>query len=1067
MPHVGAKEGHELLAGDNRNVCARYAGRTGNDAIAELASPTNGMPNPDLTDLDARGELRDWVLGAPERPDGWNAYGRQLTRVLSSGAHAPLRGTEPQKQNTAGRLPFSRYFFQLDGPLAPGGPIPDPAARARIAGPQEAPKVKVVPKGGAVGYRAADYWDSFAWIYGDDPERSNLLTPAAPFVRVTIGQGQTTETTLPTKPADATGVALLRSLPNGPKDSARVQRRLDLRGKRPKTHPLYGPYRKDALVVHEGSPNRTEIGAFGQHPAPRVFRSRSFGTLQEMDVELGYRLKGPGGPSASQRMALEKVNGRAEREAVAWEPRGSAVPDGADGWSPEFVGAVGELYRLPTENGGEWWPIGRHAEILTNDPAKWPEGQPRPVRVERSRRDASGAPAPKNPLDAPEVKGAIEAPPGRYAFYTTNELAGSLHGPDEESAPSPPRVVTLRDSGLAAGGAASGVTDQAARVYGPSPQMIANARLTDYGNDGLDLDWDSPNVPGVRLEPVEGGFSVDDTSADTDVDVVKTSDYFEVNPSARHTARWRWAFSRRISGTADAVVRYFAEASDLDGNPVPGSAVGTVLPLASATGTAWARPTFGAPGTAAPAPAGARFARILFRDVGASGAGNARDLAYTVTHIGAWKGAAPRKRYPLALGLSSRGSEGRPAPPQEDPAHPYPPGPFCHVVEDPEDGAPGIPGGYVEYWAPPGTPPSPENFMRGMRKPVGPNEDRVLSAHVGCEEVNDFPALLLPTVVKDAAGKVLLKNPPLATLSGDVVWMRRHLAYRTPPNVAYLEFVGGSVGDGLIRAIGFQDERDPGNGLPTPFTNAHPLSGFLTVALDTDVPGKPVALAPRKTAAWIRAGAVITHASDDAGNRVTAAVLSYRAADAAAGLNAAPWRPSLAAVLANGGTRRFLEVRVELSTTDATKSPEVREIFLDLKREDPVLLRPDGSEFLGGARVDNLGVPQRQDGVILREYADGSRGREALGERPPRVLKGFTIECFTDEAAEESRELQRGESGDPVIEDWYRRYGVAFFGADLDPDLSGYMPTQENGRDGYWRHTAEVEEAELTAEEPI
>lgn len=1075
MPHLGAETGHELLSGDNASVMAYHGGPA-------VLSSRNGMPTPDLRDLDPSGDLRDWRLGAPPRPDGWGAYVRQLTRIQGTNAqgepkHVSVGGSRAHKQNLS-KLPFHRQFILFDEPVLTGNPLPDPARRAKIAPPEET-RVKVVDKPGAVGFKAGLYHRSYVWIFGEDPEHSDDITPAAPSIRVEVAQGQTMEDEIPMeqRPEGATGYGPLCSAPDGPKSSMRLQERVDLR-KVGRKHKLKGPFRRTATVVTEDSENRSEVGNFEELGKPRVFRSKAAGTLEEFDTRVGYRLSTRRGPTASQKTARARSPEKGERRALAWQPKDP--PAAADGWSPEFVGEDGELYRVPAKDGGEWWPLGRHCEILTNDPAKWPDDSPAPVRIERSRKDESGAPAPKTPLEQPVVAGVVSATPGRYLVYTTNELYGGLWEADEESAPGPPRIVTLRDAGLAAGTGPSGTTDRAIRIYRPSPQSIDNARFTDLSNDGIDLDWDTFSRPAVSVTTGESALTVDDTSGDTSSagEDLKVSSYFRVDPDRIQAVRMRYDVTRRSGGLAEAQIRYYVGTEDADGNLQPGAQTGSATVVASrnSLGAAWEKKKLG-PGTGSAVPSNAKFGRLVFRNRWESG--NGRNIAYRVTHIGFWRGAAPRKRYPRAIGLGAKGTESRPAPAAEDPEHPYPPGPYCHLVEAPEDGAPGIPGNYIEYWAPPGTPPSADNFMSRMRVPVKPGVDTILSAYVGSEDAAGGTisggAELLKTVVKAADGTVVKTNGPMAVVAGDEAW-RRAWVHFVPPvgdpgnprstRAAYVEFVGSprGPGEGLIRAGGFQkDENRTAAQGPTAFTNENALAGHLSVVLDTRVPGKQVREAPTGVEQWLGAGAVVTHQENDAEEVVTAASLSFRSGDTAAALAGRTFVGTLEQCETQHGRGRLLEVRVALSTTDATRSPEVGEVYVDLKREDPVLCRADGSEFLGGVRVDWTSAPQKRRNITRREYADGSWGREEVGDDPPRVLS-FTLEAFTDEAAEEIADL----CGTPLeLWDSYRRYEVVIDSVAFEPDDSGYVPTDEDGRDGYFRHLAEVEEAEILSEERI
>ena len=482
-----------------------------------------------------------------------------------------------------------------------------------------------------------------------------------------------------------------------------VQKVVDVRQGVPTTTTLYGPFHSDVRVT-VASPNKTQVSvvASGDKAAWRL--GNHFGNLMPMNTRLAYAYRTDQGvspvlgqtnliqfdradadiqanePGTAKKDAKKPTRPRwaVKGKALFWRPKNA--PPGAREWIPYFLGSDGQWYTLPNKDGGEGWPLNTPASIVSNDPQaphSWDYGR-LPQSAQDSPNsgnpDASGIDAPTSALDPPDVTGPVSCPPGNYGFRTTFSVD------DEESAPSDGTVVTLRDAGLAAGGAATGTTDQIAYVLRPSVQKIANARYVSKDASGeLDLDWTTPSLPGVTVTTGDGVLVVDDTSNATTADAVKLSDPFPINPLRYYTLRMKLNMTRYGGGTFDVVVQFLNSSNAIIGNsPV-------IERISSLDSFAMER-TLGPSSTPAQVnvPATATQMQIIFRGVGTT---TPRNFRVGVSHIGMVYGRAHhRKRWPLNLGLGARGSEKRRTP-TEDETLPYPNGAYCHVVENPDDGA--------------------------------------------------------------------------------------------------------------------------------------------------------------------------------------------------------------------------------------------------------------------------------------------------------------------------------------------------------------------------------------------
>jgi hypothetical protein len=1220
LPRLIARTGPELLSGAHSNVMATFDGRV-------VLASRNMLPNPDLRDFDNRGNPEEWTLRAPPRPDGWNVYVRRATRITSSGAHEPLRDTRLMKQNLA-KLRMGASFYTLDEPLVNGGVVPDRDKQAKMAPPEDAPRVKVVAKPGLVGYCAGTYPLSYAWVLGGNPEHSPRMTKPAPVVFVTVSQGQKIEVFVSQPPEGVTGLALLMGPAGGDGTVLFVQRVEDVRGAARSSYILGGPFKRERK--HSGR-NDTKMGSNQQHPPPRRWFGDADGTLARsghMETRLSYKLRTRQGVTASQQMTdWIIIDEKREGEALFWEPPASAVKSGITGWQPEFLANDGNWYTIVFPGRADGFiPVGVRARIFSNNSGAdaWP-GPGRLAQVERTTADESGMEDPDSAMDAPVAFGAAELPPGRYRARTTFEAD------DEESGASLATDFVLRDAGLAAGGAATGVTDQMARIYRPEVQKISNERFTDKDPSDEDIDWQKPAVTGVTIRTLDNLLEIEDRSnAATNADVTLT-DPFPLNTARKYTLRFKANLVDWSGGRIEARWRFLDAASAL----IPNTTV--VLLRRYATGRRDVEVTFGPTDSNADVwyPANTAQAQLVFRCVGATG--DARNFLFRAWGFGLWYGpAASRKRWSVGWGLGATGEEPRRAPAEEKAEDPYPAGAFCRVVENPNDparhhnpnilGKQGfegtisapwslisanggtavveaaaairgemglrcektdgtatngsayaaydlsgrtkgavrsvhrvrtrgtgncplvgfsksgeviaegfgtlagkvtcrvvrgrnrlpdvvlssldwsgftltegwagvraaasganfrydvddvwvsqdgegdtdpIPGNYVEYWAPDGTPYDSSNFATGLKWPAGENEARVFSCYAGCQGA-DKAASLFKLAAKDERGNTLREYAYVVpSLKGYDYWDRYHLAYTTPAGAVYVEVVRNNVADGLIRAMGFQDEIDPGDGQPTRYTNENAASGAVPITFDTGIPGGNPMPALATAFDWPRGRAIVNHQTNEAGQVVTSHTVRWKAADTEAALDTATYRNSVSAVLANEGMRRYARAEVTLSTTDLTRSPELYGVFLDVRRALPVLLDEDGMEFPGGVFVAGmpLALPDPLDAE--KEYADGGYGYEELDRaEPARTMSGISLVAFRDSAADAVRGRR-----ERIVEGHGKRYRITITGERprFTPNRNGRSPMPHDlaDHDGYWELLAEGVSARIEREEDL
>lgn len=693
MPLMNATSPAQLLSGENEGVQLQFIE---GDEVITLAGLKNQMPNPTFERFQARGRAEGWDMGAPLGSDVWNVYGARLTRIDGNGKHHALN-PRYWRQNPE-ELPVGRYQHGIDYPLITGTPMPNPGHPTELARPLEAPEVDVVDLDAAEGFPAGTYPISYCLILGKDPMNSSRITNAAPFANVTLGQGQKPVCTVPDGVQEgATGILWIMGPKNGSVNGpGYAQKRTDLRKSRPLTVTIPGPFRKNRERISPTSRNET-YSPTGTMPKPRRFYPKSFGNMERLRTNLSYQLKTEQGWTNAAPALYVDTGRKRYKQELAWQPPNITrlAKEGYLGYRPLFQATDGKYYTLVGSQADSegFIPLGKHAHILRIDSneEKWPYIQ-KPMEVDIHAADESGIPGPDTPITEPFPAGPLRMPPGRYGFRTTNGNISVV--PAQESDPSPATVVVLRDSGLAAGGAASGVTDREARVHRPHRQKLLNARFTDKTEDAfgeIDLNWSSERPSGVNINAGDGVLTVDDTSGLLETTQIRASRAHKINPRAQYRARFRVRMHRLQGGSLRINVGFRDENMapvesknigivtdrDPDGVDGDGEIVSALIGPNDKTSDI-------------ETPDNAAYIIISFVNAAlVGGTTEARNMRYLIDQIAFIQGPSTiRKRWALDFGLyADKTIETRRTPREEDPAKPYPNSPYCRVVENPRDGA--------------------------------------------------------------------------------------------------------------------------------------------------------------------------------------------------------------------------------------------------------------------------------------------------------------------------------------------------------------------------------------------
>lgn len=337
----------------------------------------------------------------------------------------------------------------------------------------------------------------------------------------------------------------------------------------------------------------------------------------------------------------------------------------------------------------------------------------------------------------------------------------------------------------------------------------------------------------------------------------------------------------------------------------------------------------------------------------------------------------------------------------------------------------------IEYFGSYGTPSSSDHVATGFRTPVTPGDTCLFSGYVEWEGVS-ISADYARTVIKNAAGDVVLDNPPLiSSVTGSRDQQREWFGFVVPPDGAYLELVDGGGTDGRVNILALQLESAATvNDTPQVYTNENAASGFAQVQWNTHGPG--VYADPRLTMIqdWLRA---IIASTEDPDTSVTAEWQSSA--------DEVTWS-ALTANLTDVPKQQYLRLRLSLATTDLTLSPVVETADVMFSRPEAILVREDGSEFEGGCIVVDMPAIETRPNVKERTFADNSDGVRIIGDAR-KYADGFglwtPLEVGARQISEESKNGGRYQIEDPDLKE---RITVRFFKAKFPTDRRRLIETE-------------------------
>lgn len=121
--------------------------------------------------------------------------------------------------------------------------------------------------------------------------------------------------------------------------------------------------------------------------------------------------------------------------------------------------------------------------------------------------------------------------------------------------------------------------------------------------------------------------------------------------------------------------------------------------------------------------------------------------------------------------------------------------------------------------------------------------------------------------------------------------------------------------------------------------------------------------------------------------------------------------------------KQYLKFRVDMdSNLDQTVSPEVTGVGAYVSRHEPILCKPDGTDFYGGCLVTNVPAVDPQHNIETSETTTGAPRFKTWSPQPNEWLNDLTIQVFRDEARTEMRGLVGEDESVFILEAGGKRY---------------------------------------------
>ncbi len=301
------------------------------------------------------------------------------------------------------------------------------------------------------------------------------------------------------------------------------------------------------------------------------------------------------------------------------------------------------------------------------------------------------------------------------------------------------------------------------------------------------------------------------------------------------------------------------------------------------------------------------------------------------------------------------------------------------------------PGNHIEYYGPYATPKDQSYGPYGVRIPVRGGGQYTVSVSVSSEDASENTSVMRWRA-RSSGHRILETYDFVAkNITGDTDWTRYSQTFTVPAGTAYIEWFENNMGAGTVWIHGIQLEK---GAVATEFTDKNFLSGSLSVYFQTAPPDMDIDDPMEDAMGIVDAirgiNAVIT--DDDE----TSFTVDFRSGNTLGTLG------SYTTLVENlNKDHEYIEVRVQMTSSSDTNSPELTRIEIDLDRPFGHLLHEDGTEFPGSVLVSEVNAEHPTHQVETVQYASGETGLAVWGNTVVRRIPTLKITAFRKEAVEE------------------------------------------------------------------
>ena len=369
-----------------------------------------------------------------------------------------------------------------------------------------------------------------------------------------------------------------------------------------------------------------------------------------------------------------------------------------------------------------------------------------------------------------------------------------------------------------------------------------------------------------------------------------------------------------------------------------------------------------------------------------------------------------------------------------------------------------LPGNYIEYYGPEGTPPNEQYGMYDLALPVVPGATMTHSIYAMCSGLLKGEDEILGATFYDSNDREVDQLDYLVQFSDiESEWKRHTQTFTVPTDAAYMKYDRNNIGQGTYRIQGLQVEAGSS---ATTFTARHSSTGYVRVKFDSITPGCEPGKPLENIGKAVDLLAMGFTGFEDDNTSITLQIASSATKN---GTYSAYFN-NVTSVPEN----RWYELKATLTTTDLSLTPILKGLYLNFKRQFPMLLKANGEEYQGGTLINNMPPPVGRRLVEVHQMDDGSGGFTTWGsEEPTSWIEPTEVQVFRDSTLDEiSRNIGSGDS--TFMIEWY---GFLYTVRVVEPiefesRRANHIPLSDEDED-FYRHIITMPRMEVIAEQDL